>query len=89
LLVVAEKAFEELDDKYKDRGSAKIKKGEFLFQDLYRKQNLNLRLPWNFIMRPSEHRYMSIKFQENGNKRTTCPHCPHCQAENAITEGQA
>jgi hypothetical protein len=81
--VAAEKAFETLEDRYKDKGSAKIKKGEFLLQDLNWKRNLNLRLPWTFIMKPGQHRHMSIKFRESGEMRTSCP---HCGAENKALE---
>jgi hypothetical protein len=82
---VAWKTSEALEERYRDKGSAKIKKGEFLLQDLDRKRNFDLHLPWSFIMKPGELRYMSIKFRDSDQGRTSCP---HCKAENKIIKGE-
>jgi hypothetical protein len=75
-----------LEEKYKDKGSAKIRNGEFQLQDLELKRKFNIdQQPWNFIMRPGKKRYMSIVFKETGAKQQSCP---HCTADNEIVEGQ-
>ena len=82
---MAREAREQLEDRFKEKGHAKIWKGDFLLQDQHRR-NLDLRRPWKFIMKPGEKRYMSIKFRENAEMQTSCP---HCGAENKTTRGQA
>jgi hypothetical protein len=75
-----------LEEKYKIRGSAKIREGGFILQDLKAKRRFNLQQQaWSFIMRPGKTRYMSITFRETGARRTSCP---HCGAENATNEGE-
>jgi len=71
---MARKAFEVLEDRFKEKGHAKIWEGEFLLQDQSR-QNIDLRRPWKFIMKPGEQRYMTIKFRDDMKMRTSCPHC--------------
>ena len=82
---MAEEARKELEDRFKDKGSAKIREGEFLLQDR-NQHNLNLLKPWSFIMKPGERWYMSIQFREHGEMQTSCP---HCGVENKALEGQA
>jgi len=84
-VLMAESAGKELEDRFKDEGCAKIREGEFLIQD-QDQQNLDLRRPWKFIMKPGVQRYMSIMFRENAEMRTSCP---HCGVENKPTEGHA
>ncbi|KAH9866750.1 hypothetical protein J1614_008443 [Plenodomus biglobosus] len=83
--LMAGKAREVLEDRFKEKGYAKIWEGDFLLQDQHRR-NLDLRRPWKFIMKPGEQRYMSIKFRENMWMQTSCP---HCGMENNALEGQA
>ena len=82
---MASKAREVLEDRFKEKGYAKIWEGDFLLQD-QSQHNLDLRRPWNLIMKPGERRYMSIKFRENTEMQTSCPHCG--TDDNAL-EGQA
>jgi hypothetical protein len=79
---MTERARNELEDRFRVKGSDKISKGEFLLQDADQR-NLDLRKPWKYIMKPGDHRYMSIKFLEDEKMR---PSCPHCLAENQSTE---
>jgi len=81
---MAMKACDTLEDRFKEKGYAKIREGEFLLQDKSRR-NLDLRLPWKFVMKPGEQIYMSIKFHVDSKMRTTCP---HCGTENKAPEGQ-
>jgi hypothetical protein len=75
-----------LEEKYKDKGSAKIRNGEFQLQDLESKRKFNIdQQPWNFIMRPGTKRHMSIIFMET---RTEQQSCPHCTADNETVDGQ-
>lgn len=75
-----------LEEKYKDRGSAKIRNGEFLLQDLETKRKFNLlEQPWSYIMKPGKKRYMSIKFRETGVAQQSCP---HCGSNNETVDGQ-
>jgi hypothetical protein len=82
---MARKAWEVLEDRFKEKGYAKIREGDFLLQDQHQ-LNLNLRRPWEFIMKPGEQIYMSIKFRENMEMQRSCP---HCGTENEALEGQA
>jgi hypothetical protein len=82
---MAEGAWKKLEDRFKDKGSAKIREGGFLLQD-QNQRNLDLRRPWKFIMKPGKQRYMSIKFRESAEMWTSCP---HCEVENKALEGQA
>jgi hypothetical protein len=82
---MARKAREVLEDRFKEKGYAKIWEGNFLLQDQHRR-NLDLRRPWKFIMKSGEQRYMSIKFRENMEIQRSCPHCGE---ENKALEGQA
>jgi hypothetical protein len=77
---------EALEEKFKDKGTAKIRNGEFLLQDLDSKRKFNLeQQPWNSIMRPGQRRHMSILFRESRNAQQSCP---HCGADNETTEPQ-
>jgi len=71
---MARKAWEVLEDRFKEKGYAKIWEGDFLLQD-HSRRNLNLRLPWKTIVENGEQIYLSIKFHVDTKKRTTCPHC--------------
>ena len=82
---MARKAREVLEDRFKEKGFAKIWEGDFLLQDQSR-HNLDLRRPWNYIMKPGEQRYMSIKFRESTGMQTSCP---HCKTKHIALEGQA
>jgi hypothetical protein len=74
-----------LEERYKDRGSAKIRNGEFLLQDLEGTKFDLQQHPWNFVMRPGEKRYMSVTFKDANTAQQSCP---RCGADNEISEGQ-
>jgi hypothetical protein len=75
-----------LEEKCKIQGSAKIRKREFILQDLKAKRRFNLQQhAWSIIMRPGKTRYMSITFRETGAIKTSCP---HCGTENATNEDE-
>jgi hypothetical protein len=77
---------QKLEERYKDSGSAKIRNGEFILQDLDANRRFDIhQQPWNFIMRPGKKRYMSIKFSESGVAQTSCI---HCGTENETVEGR-
>jgi hypothetical protein len=69
---MANAAGDMLEERFKARGSAKFTKGEFVLQD-ENEYILNLQSPWKSIMKPGQHRYLSVKFRENA--ATACPHC--------------
>ena len=75
-----------LEKKYRKKGSAKIRKGEFQLQDLQSRQRFNIDLqPWNFIMRPGKTRHMSVEFDDVSSEQLTCP---HCKSNNEASEDQ-
>jgi hypothetical protein len=76
-----------LQEKYKDKGSAKIRKGEFQLQDLELKRKFKIEeQPWNFIMRPGTKRHISIVFKATESEKLKS--CPHCTADNDTVDGQ-
>ncbi len=82
-MVMEERTRSALEEKYKIQGSAKLRKGEFVLQDLKAKRRFNLQQQsWSFIMRPGKTRYMSMVFRETGALRTSCPHCGSENATN-------
>lgn len=86
MAIIEERTYSSLEERYKEPGSAKIRNGEFVLQDVKAKRRFNLQQQaWNFIMKPGTQRYMSITFRETGSVRTSCP---HCGVENASDEDQ-
>lgn len=74
-----------LEERYREGGTNKIRRGEFLLQDLQGNRSFDLQQqPWNYVMRPGEKRYMSVIFQDYEAKGK----CPHCQAVNLSKEGE-
>jgi hypothetical protein len=74
-----------LEEKYMIQGSAKIRNGEFILQDLKSKRRFSLQQQaWSFIMRPGKTRYMSVTFHETCAMMT----CPHCGTGNGTNEGE-
>jgi hypothetical protein len=58
--MIMERTHKNLEDRYKDKGTAKIRSGEYLLHDLKATQKFNLQQqPWNFLMKLSKKRYMS------------------------------
>jgi hypothetical protein len=80
-------ALPNLEERYKDRGLAKIRNGEFILQDLDNQNQriFNLLQPWRFIMAPGKKRYISITFRDAGTVKQSCP---HCKSDNEMTKGK-
>jgi hypothetical protein len=82
LALVLNLANKTLEDRFREKGSAKFTKGEFLLydQDL---RTLDLRRPWRFFMKPGERRYLSVKFTDSTAISTTS--CSHCGTDKQVT----
>lgn len=74
-----------LEDIYKEQGSAMIRNGEFFLQDLDKKKNFTIKMPWKAIMKPGQMRHMSVIFKEIPGSQQSCP---HCGAVNKGVEGE-
>lgn len=84
--ILGKRTFDALEDRYKDRGAAKIRNGEFFLQDLDRKRRFNLQdQPWSLVMRPGQKRHVSVTFRESGAAKEACL---HCGVENDTVQGQ-
>jgi hypothetical protein len=70
--------------RFKDVGLSKIQRREFRLLDPHRNQVLDLRRPWEMLMKPGQHVYMSMVFQKVEKVKHRCP---NCHADNYTVEG--
>jgi len=84
-VVMEARARNVLEDRFKEAGSAKIRAGEFIIQDLDSNRKFSSRQPWDYIMRPGKKRHMSVIFKDSDSRHQSCP---HCGINNASNEGQ-
>jgi hypothetical protein len=58
-----------LEQIYREQGPAKFKNGEFFLQDLNKKKDFTMNMPWKAMMKPGQMRHMSVIFKESPDSR--------------------
>ena len=65
--------------RFRDVGLRRLKKSQFVLEDITRQRDLDLSKPWNAIVRPGQHISMSMIFPI---RISFSSHCPGCGDEN-------
>ena len=74
-----------LIDRFKDAGSRKIRRGEFVLEEARSKRLIDLRRPWHTCFLPGQKIAMSMSFSQPKSTNATCPGC-QCEAESHTGE---
>lgn len=70
--------------RFKDIGLEKLERNEFLLSDEKQNRDLDIRRPWQAVMKPGQHVSMRMVFDTGFQLNS----CPGCLSENDAGRGQ-
>jgi hypothetical protein len=70
--------------RFKDIGSEKLDRNEYILTDDKQNRNLDIRKPWCSVMKPGQHVSMSMIFDTSFEQNI----CPGCSARNKTQKGE-